>query len=69
MCYNCTCRIPDDDMGHGHAGLDPHGKAITERTFEEAARAFGMSVEATKREVYEMLKKEIDKKDKQQNPR
>ena len=65
MCYDCSCRIPDDDMGHGHAGLDPNGKAITERTFEEAAKASGMSVDAAKREVFEMLKMQLEKKDRQ----
>ena len=67
MCFNCTCGIPDDEMGHGHAGADPNGKAITERTFEEAAKAFGMSVEATKREVHRMLHEELEKKDKKES--
>ena len=31
MCYNCGCGKPDDDMG------DP--KNITDKTFEEAAKA------------------------------
>jgi hypothetical protein len=59
MCYNCTCGIPDDDMGHGSAGADPNGKAITEKTFEEASKAFGMGLEATKREVHRMLSEEL----------
>lgn len=67
MCYNCTCGIPDDDMGHGHAGAEPNGKAITERTFEEAAKAFGMSVEATKREVHRMLEEDLKKMDKKKD--
>lgn len=33
MCYNCGCGLPDDDMGQGHAGVDPNGKSITNKTF------------------------------------
>ena len=66
MCFNCTCGIPDDDMGHGHAGADPNGKSITDKTFEEAAKSTGMSVDATKREVHRMLHEELEKKDKKE---
>jgi hypothetical protein len=65
---NCTCGVADDDMGHGHAGLNPDGKAITEKTFQEAAHAFGMTVDATKREVYRMLKEELEKNSQKENP-
>lgn len=62
MCYNCGCQLPDDDMGKGHAGADPTGKAITNKTFKEAADAFGMSEEDARKNVYEMLSKEFNKK-------
>lgn len=62
MCYNCGCHLPDDDMGHGHAGVDPEGKSITNKTFEEAAKAFGMEPEEAKRQTLELLKKELGEK-------
>lgn len=59
MCYNCGCGLPDDDMGVGHAGVDPNGKSITNKTFEEAAKAQGMSVIEAKKEALKMLKREL----------
>jgi hypothetical protein len=56
MCINCGCGIPDNNMG------DP--KLITNQTFEEAAKAAGQSVEEAKKNVYEYLKKELEKKKK-----
>lgn len=52
MCYNCGCGMPDDNMG------DP--KNITNKTFEEAAKASGQTVKDAKKEVLEMLKKQLD---------
>jgi len=37
MCYNCGCGMPDDNMGHSGN--------ITNKTFEEAAKAEGQTVE------------------------
>ncbi len=54
MCINCGCGSPD-------AGGAP---LITNKTFEEAAKAAGQTVEETKKNVYEYLKKEIEKKKK-----
>lgn len=51
MCYNCGCGMPHDDMG------DPHN--ITEKTFEEAAKASGQSVEQAKKETLAMLQKQL----------
>jgi len=48
MCYNCGCGKPDDDMG------DP--KNITEKTFEEAAKAVGQSPKDAKKNTLELLK-------------
>lgn len=59
MCYNCGCGMPDDDMGKGNAGLDPKGKSITNKTFEEAAKSQGMSVEDAKKEALKLLKKDL----------
>ena len=53
MCYNCGCQMPDNDMG------DP--KNITNKTFEEAAKASGQSVEDAKQNALELLKDELGK--------
>jgi len=49
--------MPNDDHGKGHMGVDPEGKAITEKTFEAAARAFDMSDEESKENTQKLLKK------------
>ncbi len=54
MCYNCGCGRLDDDMG------DP--KNITNKTFEEAAKASGQTAEEAKRNAYDALKKQVEKK-------
>ncbi len=54
MCINCGCGFPD--------GGDP--PLITNKTFEEAAKAAGQSVEEAKKNVYEYLKKDLEKKKK-----
>lgn len=56
MCYNCGCNDPKDDHGKGHMGVDPNGKAITERTFESAGKAFEMSTEDSKENTHKLLK-------------
>lgn len=62
MCFNCGCGIPDDDMGQGHAGVDPHGKSITNKTFKAAGDSQGMSEEEAKQNTLELLKKELGEK-------
>lgn len=59
MCYNCGCGMPDDDMGKGHAGVDPSGKAITNKTFKAVAEAEGMSEEDAKKETLKLLKRTL----------
>ena len=54
--------MADDDMGMGHAGVDLHGKSITNKTFEEAAKSQGMSVEDAKKETLKLLKQELKEK-------
>lgn len=49
--------MPDDDMGQGHAGVDPDGKSITTKTFEAAASSQGMN----KKQAMEETKKLLDK--------
>lgn len=59
MCYNCGCGMPDDDMGQGHAGADPNGKSITNKTFKVAADSQGISEEESKKNTLELLKQQI----------
>ena len=54
MCYNCGCLRPLDDHGKGHAGVDPNGKAITERTFEAAGTAFEMPADKAKQNTRDL---------------
>ncbi len=56
MCYNCGCQMPDNDMG------DP--KNITNKTFEEAAKAAGQSPEEAKQNTLELLQKTLGEKQK-----
>lgn len=53
MCYNCGCEMPDNDMG------DPRN--VTDKTFEEAAKAVGQSAEEAKRNALELLRKVLEK--------
>lgn len=53
--------MPRDDMGKGvlHKG----GASLVEEDFEYMAKVWGMSVEDTKKEVYDMLKQQVEKKE------
>lgn len=55
MCYNCGCGNPKDDHGMGHMGVDPQGKAITDKTFESAGNAFQMDVEDSKKNTCDLI--------------
>jgi hypothetical protein len=61
MCYNCGCGLPNDPMRQGIAGKEPHGKSITDETFEEAGKSQGMSKKQAMEETYKMLKKVLGK--------
>ena len=52
MCYNCGCGMPDSDMGNP--------KVITNKTFEEAAKAAGQTPEEAKRNTLKVLKKSLE---------
>ena len=56
MCYNCGCEMPDNDMGNP--------KNITNKTFEEAARASGKSPEESKKNTLDLLEKALGGKNK-----
>jgi hypothetical protein len=55
MCYNCGCGKPNDDHGKGHMGVDTNGKAITDKTFEAAGKAFDQTLFETRANTEEML--------------
>jgi hypothetical protein len=55
MCYNCGCQMPDEDHGKGHAGVDPDGKAITNKTFAKAGEAFNMDEKTSKENTHDLL--------------
>lgn len=55
MCYNCGCGMPEDDHGKGHAGVDPDGKAITDKTFEAAGEAFDMDADQARKNTRELV--------------
>ena len=56
MCYNCGCEMPDNDMGNA--------KNITDKTFEDAAKAMDQSVEEAKENTLELLKSQLEAKKK-----
>ncbi len=55
MCYNCGCQMPNNDMGNQ--------KNITNKTFEEAAKAIGQSVKESKKNALELLEKVLAAKE------
>ena len=54
MCYNCGCQMPDNDMGNA--------KNITNKTFQEAAKAAGESVDEAKKNTLELIQKTLSEK-------
>lgn len=49
MCYNCGCGMPNNDMNNP--------KNITNKTFEEAAKAMKQSVQESRENALELLEK------------
>jgi hypothetical protein len=47
MCYNCGCQMPNNDMGKA--------ENITNKTFNAAAEAMGLSAEESKKNARELL--------------
>ena len=54
MCYNCGCEMTDNDMG------DP--KNITDKTFDDAAKAMDQTIEEAKKNTLALLRKELEEK-------
>jgi hypothetical protein len=55
MCYNCGCGMPNNDMGNP--------ANITNKTFEEAAKAMKQSAEDAKKNARQLLDKVINTKE------
>ena len=49
MCYNCGCQMPNNDMGKA--------ENITNKTFQDAAEAMGLSPKESKQNALELLQK------------
>ncbi|HLW48551.1 MAG TPA: hypothetical protein VKW09_12370 [bacterium] len=54
--------MPDNPMGVGHAGAEPTGKSITNKTFQEAGKAMEESADESKRNALDLLKKVLGEK-------
>lgn len=54
MCYNCGCGMPNNDMGNP--------ENITNKTFEEAAKAMKQSPADAKKNARELLEKVLSAK-------
>jgi hypothetical protein len=61
MCYQCGCGRSKDEMGAGHAAVDPNGKSITDSTFKAAGEVMGVTEQQAKENTYELLKKVLNK--------
>lgn len=57
MCYNCGCGIADDNMGKGD--VSSGGGSLTEKDWKHMADKWDMKVEDAKKNVFEMLKKQV----------
>lgn len=58
MCYNCGCGIKDDDMGYGK--VTQGGGGLVEEDLIHIAQKTGMTLKDTKKEIYKLLKKQIE---------
>lgn len=59
MCYNCGCGMPNDDMGKGK--VSEGGGSLTEADLKKMSEKWGMSIEQAKRNILDLLKKELGK--------
>ena len=55
MCYNCGCGMPNNDMGNSDN--------ITNKTFEEAAKAMNQSSADAKKNARELLERVLGTKE------
>lgn len=59
MCYNCGCGMPNNDMGKA--------ETITNKSFEEAAKAMGQSAADAKKNAQELLARVLNAKEESQD--
>lgn len=52
--------MPNDDMGKGK--VSSGGASLTEDDISEMAKKWGMSVEETKKNIYDLLNSQMNKK-------
>ncbi len=57
ICYNCGCGIPNDPMGKGK--VSEGGGSLTEDDIKHMAEKWGMSIEESKKNMLDLLKKEV----------
>lgn len=58
MCYNCGCGNPKDDHEMGHMGVDPQGKAFTDKSLDAMGKAFNMNIEDSKKNICDLFSSE-----------
>lgn len=58
MCYNCGCQLKDDPMGKKK--VSEGGSSLVEEDFKKMAEGWGMTLEETKKNVLDLLKKEVN---------
>lgn len=51
--------MPDDDMGQGHAGVDPNGKSITNKTLDAASTSQKQTRKQTMQNMLDLLQQEV----------
>lgn len=61
MCYNCGCGMKNDDMGKGR--VSKGGASLTEDDIKEMAEKWELSIGETKKNMLDMLKKEVSNKE------
>jgi len=59
MCYNCGCQIPNDPMGKGK--ISKGGGSLTEDDIKHMAKVWGMTKKETKKNILELLKRDLEK--------
>ncbi len=54
--------MPGNPMGVGHAGAEPGGKSITNKTFDQAGKSMEQSTDEAQRNALDLLKKVLGEK-------
>lgn len=60
MCYNCGCGKSNDDMGKGK--ISQGGGSLVEEDIKLLAEKWEMSLEDTKKNMFDLLKKGVEQK-------